>query len=107
MNSVRFAPSFYLKAGCLRTRRLSINSIVFDVAGTLVDPFTQSVIINIRNSVKKVLPSFLLTDQEIRQHMGLKKMDHLTKMFEISSVMKRTLGLKPNLQQIHDFLLLV
>jgi len=104
MKSVRFAPSFFLKARILQRRGFPVNSIVFDVAGTLVDPYTQSVVFNIRSSVQKVIPSLLLTEKEIRAHMGLKKTDHLEKLFRIPSVQKRTVGLKPDMQKIHDLL---
>lgn len=105
MKSVRFAPSFFVKARSLVNRGLPVQSIVKDVAGTFVDPFTGSVVFNIRSSVQKVIPSLLLTEKEIRVHMGSKKMDHLKQMFELESVKKRLpFSFKPNLQKIHDSL---
>lgn len=104
MKSVRFAPSFYLKARCLRNRGLVVNKLVSDVGGSIVDKYTTSVSDNIQWAVKKEVPFLLLTDREIRSFMGSKKMDHLKQLFQLPSVVKRTAGFKPNLQKIHDSL---
>lgn len=89
--SARFAASFYKKQSFLaRTLKgPGLSAIVFDAAGTLIDPHTNSVVQSIRHSIAKRYPKIHLTDHEIRSHMGMKKMEHLQNLFEIPSVRTR------------------
>lgn len=95
MFGIKFAHSFFVKQQYLRihsknAQERAVQAITFDLAGTLVDRYTNSVVSTIRKAIGQVYPRLVLSDSEIRSHMGLKKMDHLKQLFNLQTVRQKS-----------------